>query len=390
MDFNNKNILLVIHQAALGGAERQGLGMSKILTEDYNCKVDVLLTFYSEMNAEFEEYAKLCKVRDIFYYGPTYLNFPRSFNLKEFKRLKWSVEYLLLLRKKLKPKNYEVIIPFLNLPSKVAFYLYKLLPGVKYTFWHQLGLDRYSNDLFEKIVIKNIPCIIANAEDGLDVFRQQYRLNSDKLFVLPQYVSMEYSEDNSVEFKRKYRIRENHIVIGMIAHYRPEKLHSLLLHTFSKLLKKYDNIHLVFLGNKEISETSRLKFSALKEEIRERKLLDHLSLVSGEKVQDVLSVMDIGVLVSEIEGMPNAVMEYMLYGLPVITTAHSGCKTLLGDSEFLIENNESELYRGLRKLIDSPALRESEGELNARKIKSFNKESYISELEKIMNKTLRD
>lgn len=390
MDFYKKNILLVIHQGSLGGAERQGLGMAKILSEDYNCRVDVLLTFSGEMNEEFKEFAKHCKVRDIFYYGPSYLNFPKRFKLKEFKKLKWSIEYLLLLKRKLKPRNYEVIIPFLSFPSKISFYLYKLLPGVKFTFWHHLGLDRFNDDLFERIAIKNTPCIIVNAEDGLNVFRKHYKLDADKLFVLPQYLSMEFSQGSPAELKQRYAIPESHIVIGMIAHYRPEKLHSLLLNAFFDLLKDYDHIHLILLGNKEISATSHVKFTDLFKEIKEKELLGRVSLLSGEKVSDVLSVMNIGVLVSEIEGMPNSVMEYMLYGLPVVTTAHSGCKTLLGNSEFLIANNEYELYTALKRLIDSPTLRKAEGDSNARKIKFFNKESYILSLEKIMNKRIRN
>jgi hypothetical protein len=47
MDLYNKKILLVIHQGNLGGAERQGLGISKILTTKYNCTVNVLVVHKS-------------------------------------------------------------------------------------------------------------------------------------------------------------------------------------------------------------------------------------------------------------------------------------------------------------------------------------------------------
>ena len=58
MDLYDKKILLVIHQGILGGAERQGLGISKILTTKYNCTVNVLLSHSSETTAEFEHFAK--------------------------------------------------------------------------------------------------------------------------------------------------------------------------------------------------------------------------------------------------------------------------------------------------------------------------------------------
>ena len=50
-----------------------------------------------------------------------------EFSIKNLKRFKWSIQYLLKMRKGLLPYKYDIIIPFLNFPSKVAFYLYKLL-----------------------------------------------------------------------------------------------------------------------------------------------------------------------------------------------------------------------------------------------------------------------
>ncbi len=387
MDFHNKNILLIIHQGYLGGAERQGLGIAEILTKKYNCKVDLLLTFSGSMNSEFKEFAEKCQIRNIFHFGTAYLYLPKEFTVKNLRRLKWSVEYMMLARKKLKPYNYDILIPFLNFPSKLSYFLYKLLPTVKFTFWHQLGYDKVTLDYFERIAVNNIPCVIANAENGLDMFKNIYSLNSNKLFVLPQYLSMKYSEGNAKYLKAKYGIPNNAIVIGMIAHYRPEKLHRLLLNAFKDLGVFHKNVHLIFLGNKDLANSEK-KFINLQDCVDEYGLSFKVSLLSGEKVEDVLSAIDIGVLVSEIEGMPNAVMEYMLYGLPVVATNHPGCVELLKNSDFLIENKEQNLMESLIKLIESQDLRNAEGEINLENIKAYDMPSYIEKLEVIMNKTL--
>ncbi len=388
MDFKNKNILLIIHQGQLGGAERQGLGIAGILTENYNCNVDLLLTFSGTMNREFEEVAEKCQIRNIFHFGKSYLYLPKGFSINNARRLKWSLEYLMLARKELKPFHYDILIPFLNFPSKLSFFLYKLLPSVKFTFWHQLGYDKITGDYFERIAVKNIPCVIANAENGLDMFKNVYKVNPEKLFVLPQYLSLDYLNGAGKELRTRLDIQDEAIVIGMIAHYRPEKLHWLLLNAFIDILKFHKNIHLIFLGSKEISKTSLGKYTSLSNAIEEFNLNSNVSILSGERVEDVLNILDIGVLVSEIEGMPNAVMEYMLYGLPVICTNHPGCKTLLGSSEFLIKNSKKDLSDALQRLIESPSLRVEEGVENEKKIKFFDKESYIKKLEEIMNKTI--
>jgi glycosyltransferase involved in cell wall biosynthesis len=388
MDFYNKNILLIIHQGYLGGAERQGLGIAEILTRKYNCKVDVLLTFSGSMNSEFREFANACHVRNIFHFGTAYLYLPKGISLNNLKRLKWSLEYLMLLRKKLIPYKYDIIIPFLNFPSKLSYFLYKLLPTAKFTFWHQLGYDKVTLDYFENIAVNNIPCVIANAENGLDMFKNMYRLNSRKLFVLPQYLSMKYTKGDPERLSAKYGICRNTIVIGMIAHYRPEKLHKLLLDAFKDLTEIYDQIHLVFLGNKDLPAATE-KFDDLQNFVKNFGLSSKVTLLEGEKVQDVLSLIDIGVLVSEIEGMPNVVMEYMLYGLPVVATKHPGCVELLKDSVFLIENEKSILIKALSKLIESKELRNAEGKINLENIKAYDKQSYIENLQLIMDKSLK-
>lgn len=133
MHFRNKTVLLIIHQGHLGGAERQGLGISKILTAKYNCEVNVLLTHSDVMSDEFRSYANECRINKILFFGKSYLLLKREFSYRNFKRLVWSLKYLNKLRRELKPYKPDVIIPFLNFPSKLSFYLFKIVPSVKYT-----------------------------------------------------------------------------------------------------------------------------------------------------------------------------------------------------------------------------------------------------------------
>ncbi|MEL1240145.1 glycosyltransferase [Flavobacterium flavipallidum] len=385
----NKNILLVIHQGCLGGAERQALGLGKYLSQQCSCDVNLLLTFSSLTTKEFDDYVKECGINNVLHFGTPYLNFKWEFSILNIKRLKWSIEYLMRLRKEIKKYNPEIIIPFLNFPSKVSYYLYKLVPSVKFTFWHQLGLDSLSLDVFEKIAVNNIPCVIGNASNCLDMFKLPYSINSQKLNVLPQYLSLNKEIADKKLLRSKYNIPENAIVIGMIAHYREEKFHDLLLQSFIKLNKIHNKIHLVFLGNQFNTSATEYKYNYLLNIVKNNNLENSVSLLSEVKVTDVLSCMDIAVLVSRIEGMPNVVMEYMLYGLPVITTNHPGCKELLGDSEFLIDNTEQYLSEKLHKLIMSDNLRKTEGNLNLEKIKKYDIQSYVHKLEGIISKIIK-
>ena len=389
MELRNKNILLILEYGALGGAQRQALGLAKFLTENNNCKVDLLLIRSDFETQEFHEFKEKCNVRNTFFFGEPYLLLPYEFNFKNIKRIKWNVQYLLKLRKGLLPYKYDLIIPYLNYSSKIAFFLYKLLPTVKTTFWHQLGLDILKHDIIEKIVAKNIPFVIGNAPNCFDIFKNEYPLPQEKLNLLPQYLTLEVKRKDKNLIKQDLKISSDAIVIGMIAHYRIDKYFDLILDAFANSIQQTDkNIHLVLLGNKDNDEASLTIYLKLIEKTERLNITNKVSVLSGNDVIDILNILDISVLMSQIEGMPNSVMEYMAFGLPAIVSNHPGCKQLLEDSEYLIPNDSTILESKLLKLIENEAERISEGNLNVNRIKKFNLPNYVSQMENIINKYL--
>lgn len=385
MDFINKNILLIIHSGSLGGAERQALGISSYLTEQYNCNVYLLLTHSLKTTREFDDYIKKSSILQVFHFGEPYLIGRKEFTYKNLKRYYWSLKYLLKMRKGLLDYKIDIILPFLNFPSKVAFYLYKILPTVKFTFWHQLGLDIQKKDVFETIAAKNIPCVIANASNGLDYFREDYELKPNRAFILPQYISMKYEYFDRNKIKGELGIKNNDIIIGMVAHFRPEKHQELLIKIFKKIACKYPYCKLILLGNINNTVVTLEKFKILKSIIKNYKLENKILLLNDYKVEKILSILDIGVLLSRIEGTPNSVMEYMLYNLPVVSTNHPGCRELLKNSEYLIENKEQEIFSAIENLVLSKKRRVIEGKKNKKLITEYTKEKYVQRLVEIMN-----
>ena len=69
--------------------------------------------------------------------------------------------------------------------------------------------------------------------------------------------------------------------------------------------------------------------------------------------------MDIGVLCSESEGFPQAILEYMAVGLPVVASAVGGISELVveGETGFLVSPNDPIAFAtDLRFLIENPEL----------------------------------
>ncbi|GAA4236034.1 hypothetical protein GCM10022291_19440 [Postechiella marina] len=384
MKFDNKNVLLVLQVGTLGGAERQALGLGKFLVNNKNCNVDILFVVSNNRTKEFNDFFNTTGIKNVFYFGFPHVVLRRELSIKNLKRLKWSIQYFLLLKKELNKNKYDVVVPFLNTPSKISYYLYKLLPTVKYTFWHQLGLDFLKKDIYESIAINNMPCIIGNADNCFDIFKNEYVVKNKVFNLLPQYLTLKKENRNSDIIKEKYNINKEDIVFGMIAHFKSFKYHDLALKVFARLAKETEKVHLILLGNKDNDEICLEIYNNLSESIDKMNISDKVTLLSNEDVTDVLNVLDIGILLSLIEGTPNVVMEYMLYALPVISSNHPGCIGLLQDSKFLVNNTEEEVFQAMYKLAANEILRESEGARNAKRIKKYDIETYVNKLETIL------
>lgn len=381
--FQNKTVVLMIKVAMLGGAERQALGLADFLIKNYNCKVHLVATHSNHPTKEFHEFSIACGINEIHYFGEPSLTINKNLSLLNLKRTFRALKYINKMKSEVAKFHPDILIPFLNTPSKIAALIYRSV-GAKVTFWHQLGLDNYTYDLLEQKALNQTPFIIANAANGLEVFQYHYKIPNEKLFVLPQYVSIKKTALDRNSLQIKFQIPDNSIVIGMVAHYRVEKYQELLLQSFSEI-KTDKKIHLVFLGNKDNSEETLDKYNSIVALSKSLNCLDKVSFLSGESVEEVLNCLDIGVLVSEIEGTPNVVMEYMLYGLPVIATNHLGCEGLLQPSDFLISNDKNTLKDKLQMLIENENLRMDEGNKNADKIKKYSIENYTNSLLSIIN-----
>jgi glycosyltransferase involved in cell wall biosynthesis len=385
MNFQNKKVLIIIKQGTLGGAERQALTLGGYLIEHKNCEVDILLTSSNNMTSQFKDNLKKNHIKNVLFFGEPYLTLKRELTIKNLKRLKWSVQYLLKMRRILKNYEHEVLIPFLNFPSKLSYYLYKILPQAKYTFWHQLGLDTWKFDLVEYVAVKNIPIIIGNAENCFDVFINNYEMKREEMFLLPQYLSLQKVNLSPNLLKVKFDIPRNRLVFGMIAHFAEFKYHSMAYEVFKKINSDFPETHLILMGNEKNDDLAKNIFLNLKNSIETDGMTGNVTLLTNQSVTEVLNTLDVGILLSLTEGTPNVVMEYMEYGLPVIATKHPGCVALLGQSKFLVNNYETEIYNSMVNLIQSKKIRKAEGVRNSKVIKKYSVKEYVSKLEKILS-----
>lgn len=384
--FQNKTVVFIIKVCSLAGAERQALGLAAYLKEKYNCKIHFIATHSNVQTEEFEKFALSCGVDKIEYYGVPSLAIRKGFTFANFKKTLRALRYLYRVKSEVKKMKPDVIIPYMNFASKLSALIYKDV-GAKYTFWHELGeSDNYYYDELEKKAVKQIPFFCANAKDGFNTFIHKYNVKDENCHLLTQYVSFKRVDYDNFKIREEFKIPKDKLIYGMIAHFRDQKHPELLMEAFRKM-ENGRNVHLLFLGNKDNDIDTLSKYNSLVALSEKLNIKDKVSLLSGESVEKVLSIIDVGVLVSEFEGAPTVLMEYMMYGKPIIATNHVGCKLLMGESEFLVpKNDENTLREKMITLYEDANLRESIGKEHLELVKKYSLENYCLRLKELFEK----
>lgn len=173
---------------------------------------------------------------------------------------------------------------------------------------------------------------------------------------------------NPIEIKESFSInkRRNKDKIVSVGRFTPEKNYPLLIHAFNKVSKLKHEIKLYVYG--KIDEKLEINELIKKLELENRVFLmgqvDNILEEIGDATMFVMSSLS--------EGMPNALMEAMAIGLPVISTdcPSGGPRELINDryNGLLIENNNIEkLTDAIMELLDNETFSNKLGE-NARKI----------------------
>lgn len=156
----------------------------------------------------------------------------------------------------------------------------------------------------------------------------------------------EYNDVKRKTIRSKYNIPENGIVIGHVGRFSVQKNHNFLIALLSHLVAKDDKFYLLCVGEGDL-------LSSVKDEIVKYKLTHHVILCGNQSdMQGYYSAMDVFVLPSLYEGMPNVVIEAQGNGLRCIIS-----DTVTKDSDITGENfylplNDIEIWEQTVKNIE--------------------------------------
>ena len=183
--------------------------------------------------------------------------------------------------------------------------------------------------------------LIANSQAGADLVVRNKEFPKEKIRVvyngLPiDKYTVNYDEKNKSEIKSHFGIPDDAKVIGVIGRLHYQKNHELLFESFKTVLEKNPNCVLLCIGDGPRHEDLLGLAKSLE--------IDDKVIFAGERkdVQDFLSIMDVMVLPSRWEGLPNVILEGMATKCPVVATDVGGVGELIqeGKTGFLINSGD--------------------------------------------------
>ena len=227
------------------------------------------------------------------------------------------------------------------------------LAGVPIVIHAERGtIDRRRRNLFiQRCLLRTVHQVLSVSEAHRRRLADSTGFPYERIKPIPNGVDVSLFYPRSTE---KQRIRRNigleptPIYIGTVANLRPVKNQALLLRVGSRICRTHENVRFVFAGDGPLKE----QLVALAAELGISAKVRFLG--ARADIPEVLNALDIFVLPSLSEGMPNAVLEAMASGLPVVATRVGGVPELIEDGNtgvLIPSEDEKQLETVLENLL---------------------------------------
>ncbi len=254
----------------------------------------------------------------------------KCYDVMKLKRPKNIILFLLILRyiRRLRP---DVVMTFFALSNILGVAIARMA-GVKcivgtrrdYGLWLGKGL------VFFRLANRLVQRILTNSYRVRDLIAREEQFDKSRIDVI--YNGIRLKEDlpdarGGKALKAKWGIPEGAPVVGIVGGLKPMKRHGTFIRAAKRIRETRADVHFLIIGDGPLRN-------------RLERLAAHLGMTahmhfagSQEDVLPFLGILDIGINCSANEGLSNAIMEYMAYGVPCIASRAGGNAELIKDGE---------------------------------------------------------
>lgn len=322
----NKVVCFFVTSLDSGGIENYLLRFLKFSTNKFKPIVICKSGKFGELKSQYDELnVRLISLR---------LGY---FNLKDHIRLYRVLSQL----------QVDVVCDFTGNFAGFPLYISKLLGIPKRIVFYRGATDHFKktrgriiyNKLVKKLVNKNATKILSNSTAALDYFYPE-RISVDKRFrVIYNGIILKHYP-NTTEYRinllKEFNFDHDSFIIGHIGRINSAKNQEIIVKVADILCNKYPNVYFVLCGkdSEAFVEQHTTPFSILNKKL--------IALGYRNDVSRIIRLFDVFLFPSNTEGQPNALIEAMISGLPIIAS----------DIEPIKETTPKEAHQWLKKPND--------------------------------------
>lgn len=325
-----KRILFVSGSLASGGAERQIVNLSCLLS-DNGYSVDVLCY------AENDFYGATLRDKGIQVFC---LNGGSSFNI------------LLRCRRFIRKGNYEAVISFLETPNFINEFAsiggkkWKVIIGERSS---QTRIFTSAKGHFYSFFHRFADALVCNSYNAEQMWRRYSKVK------VPEITTI-YNVIKQIEVNSEYTFkRDGRLCLLVVASYQPIKNMDGLAKALTLLTdSEKEQLQVDWYGRKEYSDGNDAAFKEIDLFVKDNNL-DDILFLHGETqgIADIMNQSDVIGLFSKAEGLPNTICEGMCLGKPIIMTRVSDYSKLVdNDNGVLCDwDNYQSIADAIRQMI---------------------------------------
>ncbi len=305
-------VLHLITSFEIGGTERQAVELLKRLNgERYDVRVAVLRNegpFYSEIEARFPDVPEFPLTS---FYDPN------------------AVKQLARLRRLMLHDKIDILHAHDFYSSFIGAAAARLCGVRVIASQRHLKLsDRRAHKWGTRLIHRLATRILVNSDAIREHIVNNEGAQTHKIVVVKNgVVPVTSSAQNRVRLCKELVVDTGVTLVGMVARLQTVKGHRFFIEAAAEVLRRRTDAHFVLVGEGPLR-------AEIENQAAELGITDQVHLLGDRAdVSPLVSAFDLLVLASLHEGLPNAVMEAMAAGVPVVATAVGGTKELITDGE---------------------------------------------------------
>jgi glycosyltransferase involved in cell wall biosynthesis len=305
-------VVFVVGWAVLGGSERQTLALIRHLV---GVGAGVEVVALTSDRGRFRDNVEAAGVA--WHAVPLHWDGGRSAKVRKLARLA-------LTLRRLHP---DVLVSYTTRPNVVTGLVWRVT-GARLWVWIQQDLAR-STKIGPSLVTRAArlaPLLVASSHAAADLLVDELGARRNRVRVVPNTVDVAEPIADRAHWRERLGVEDGTVVVTMLGHFHHGKDHATLLHAWRAVAEQARDGTVLVLAGRDGGGLAATKALAYDLELgRSVRFLEDVADVGG-----LLAATDVGVLSSTSESSPNALLECLAAGLPVVATDAPGISEVLG------------------------------------------------------------